>query len=144
MRGSWKLAVATLACIGVLASGMVLAQTYGHEQQDQGTTMSQGMRAQGADNHLNWLSQQLSLTDTQKAQLQPILQSQQQQMMQVRDDTSLSQEQKRDRMKQIHQSSQSQINGILTPDQQQKFTQLQEQERQKHAGQMGNDQNEPK
>lgn len=76
--------------------------------------------------HLEWLGQQLNLTDDQKEKVQPILQDQHRQMKAVRDDVSLTQDQKHEKMKQIHESTHTQIQAILTPDQQEKFKQLKE------------------
>lgn len=76
--------------------------------------------------HLEWLGQQLNLTDDQKEKLKPILQDQHKQMKAVRDDTSLTQDQKHEKMKQIHESTHTQIQAILTPEQQEKFKQLKE------------------
>ncbi|HEX7422970.1 MAG TPA: hypothetical protein VF311_03650 [Terriglobales bacterium] len=76
--------------------------------------------------HLEWLGQQLNLTDDQKEKLKPILQDQHKQMKAVRDDTALTQDQKHENMKQIHESTHTQIQAILTPEQQEKFKQLKE------------------
>jgi periplasmic protein CpxP/Spy len=80
-------------------------------------------------NHLEWLSKELNLTDEQKAQVKPILDEQSKQMRTTQEDTSLTQEQKHEKMKQIHQTTHSQINDILTPEQQKKFAALKEQQR---------------
>lgn len=85
--------------------------------------MHHGQRA----GQLERLSQELNLTDEQKEKVKPILDEQSKQMQATQDDTSLSQEQKRDKMKQIHQTTHSQINEILTPEQQKKFAELKEQ-----------------
>jgi hypothetical protein len=45
------------------------------------------------------------LEDDQKEKLKPILQDQHKQMKAVRDDTSLTQDQKHEKMKQIHEST---------------------------------------
>jgi protein CpxP len=78
-------------------------------------------------NRLEWLSKELNLTDEQKAKVKPILEDQEKQMHAIREDSSLSQDQKHEKMMQIHETTHSQINGILTPDQQKKFAQLKEQ-----------------
>lgn len=85
--------------------------------------MHHGQRA----GQLERLTQELNLTDEQKEKVKPILDEQSKQMRVTQDDTSLSQEQKRDKMKQIHQTTHSQINEILTPEQQKKFAELKEQ-----------------
>jgi len=54
-------------------------------------------------------------------------------MKAVREDSSLSEEQKRAKMKSVHESLHEQINAVLTPEQQTKFKQMQEQ-MQKHKG----------
>jgi periplasmic protein CpxP/Spy len=73
---------------------------------------------------LEWLSQHLNLTDNQKKQLEPILADEFKQMRAVGEDASLTQDQKRERMKQIHEASRPQVQAILTPEQQQKFAEM--------------------
>jgi Spy/CpxP family protein refolding chaperone len=89
---------------------------------------------ESADQHLQMLSEKLNLTDDQKAKLKPILQDQMQQMKAVREDSSLSQEQQRAKMKSIHESLHDQINAVLTPEQQAKFKQMRQEQMQKHKG----------
>ena len=76
-----------------------------------------GMEGNG-DGRLQHLSQELNLTDDQKAKLKPILESEWQEMKPVRDDTALSREQKHEKMKGIHEKYQAQVAGVLTPEQQ--------------------------
>ena len=90
--------------------------------------MHQGQRT----GQLEWLSKQLNLTDDQKAKLKPILEDQSKQMKATREDTTLTQDQKREKMKQVHESTHSQINDILTPEQQKKFAELKEQQKAHH------------
>jgi Spy/CpxP family protein refolding chaperone len=66
---------------------------------------------------LQQLSSELNLTDDQKQKIQPILQSNLQQAKSVKDDTSLSPDQKKAKMADIHQNMNSQIAPILTPEQ---------------------------
>jgi Spy/CpxP family protein refolding chaperone len=68
---------------------------------------------------LEWLSQQLNLTEDQKKQLKPVLAGEFKQMRAVGEDVSLTQDQKREKMKQIHEASRPQVQAILTPEQQQ-------------------------
>jgi Spy/CpxP family protein refolding chaperone len=85
-------------------------------------------------NQLEWLTKELNLTDEQQAQVKPILDDQSKQMKTTREDTTLTDEQKHEKMKQIHHSTHTKINGILTPEQQKKFTQLQDQQKAHHEG----------
>jgi Spy/CpxP family protein refolding chaperone len=68
----------------------------------------------------------LDLTDHQKGQLKPVLADEFKQMRAVGDDASLTQDQKREKMKQIHEASRPRVQAILTPEQQQKFARMNE------------------
>jgi len=123
-----------LTILILLAAGLTFAQP---SQESQAPTPNKhaGMqRGESADQHLQMLSEKLNLTDDQKAKLRPILQDQMQQMKAVREDSSLSEEQKRAKMKPIHESLHDQINGVLTPEQQAKFKQMRQEQMQKHKG----------
>ncbi len=84
------------------------------------------------ETHLQMLTEKLNLTDEQKAKIKPILQDQEQQLKAIRDDTSLSQEQKSAKKKAIHESFHEQINSVLTPEQQAKFKQMKQEAMEKH------------
>ncbi len=147
MRSYLKLVSLTCALVVAMAC-WTLAQTYGTETQEHSQGQMAGheqMRAKSAQERLDWLSQQLNLTDDQKAKLLPILQSQDQQFKAVHDNSSLTQEQRRDQIRQIQQSTQPQIQSVLTPEQRQKFAQLKEEHQRQHEGAMGSgEQSEPK
>ena len=124
-----------LTILVLLAASLTFAQP---SQETQAPTPEQhtGMHHNGesADQHLQMLSEKLNLTDDQKAKIKPILQDQMQQMKVVREDSSLSDEQKRTKMKGIHESLHNQINAVLTPDQQAKFKQMTQEHMEKHKG----------
>ena len=67
--------------------------------------------------------QGLNLTEQQKAQLKPVFDSTRQQMQALRGDTSLTPEQKREKMKEIRQNQMTQMKSILTPEQLQQLQQ---------------------
>ena len=124
-----------LTILVLFAAVLTFAQT---SQESQAPTPDKhaGMYHNGdsADQHLQMLSEKLNLTDDQKAKLKPVLQDQMQQMKAVREDSSLSEEQKRTKMKSIHESLHDQINAVLTPEQQAKFKQMKQEHMQKHNG----------
>lgn len=64
---------------------------------------------------------ELGLTADQKSQMQTIQQSNRAQVTAVRNDSTLSQEQRQAKIKSILQSSHQQVLNVLTPDQQQKL-----------------------
>jgi len=70
---------------------------------------------------LQQISTELNLTDAQKAQIKPILQSEIQELKTVKDDTSMSPDQKQAKVKDIRSNYKSQISSILTPEQQKKL-----------------------
>lgn len=122
-----------LAILLLSAAGLTFAQT---AQEPQAATPDKHgemhHNAESADQHLQMLSEKLNLTDEQKAKLKPILQDQQKQVKAVREDASLSPEQKQAKMKSIHESLHSQINAVLTPEQQTKFNEMQREHMGKH------------
>jgi Spy/CpxP family protein refolding chaperone len=109
----------------LLAAGLTFAQT-SQEQQAPTTEKHSGMHDEGQslDQHLQTLSEKLNLSDEQKAKIKSILQDQMQQMKAVRADSSLSKDQKRAKIKSIHDSSHDGINTVLTPEQQAKLKQV--------------------
>jgi protein CpxP len=72
----------------------------------------------------------LNLTEDQKAKLRPILQDENQQMEALRNDTSMTQEQKIAKANEVRQNASPKIKAILTPEQLQKLADLQQKARQ--------------
>ncbi|HWZ95828.1 MAG TPA: hypothetical protein VNW30_11590 [Opitutaceae bacterium] len=66
---------------------------------------------------LQMLSKRLSLTDDQKAKILPLLQAQADQLNTLRNDPSLSDIEKHEKMRTIVQASHKQIGDLLTPEQ---------------------------
>ena len=80
------------------------------------------------------MTKRYSLSSDQQAQIKPILANQQQQMQALRQDSSLSREDKMAKMKSIREDSSSKIQALLNDSQKQKFAQDQERRQQQHAG----------
>lgn len=115
------------------------AQTSSTEAKQQASPNQNGTDSTGnrhrdrVGERLEWLSQHLNLTEDQKKQLKPILAGEFKQMRAVGEDASLTQDQKREKMKQIHEASRPQVQAILTPDQQQKFAQMKEEAKERRG-----------
>jgi periplasmic protein CpxP/Spy len=126
-----------LTILVLLIAGLTFAQN-SQESQAPPSGRHAGMHhnhnGESAEQHLQMLSEKLNLTDDQKAKLKPILEDEMQQMKAVREDSSLSQEQRRAKMKSIHESLHEQINAVLTPEQQAKFKQMRQEQMEKHKG----------
>jgi len=75
------------------------------------------MRGDRTEQRLKRMTKRLTLTDDQQEKLRPILQDEQKQMQAVDDDTTLTPQQKHRKLKEIHRSSRSQMDSILTDDQ---------------------------
>lgn len=63
------------------------------------------------------MSQQLGLSPDQTAKLEPILADRQQKVQALRADTSITDAQRKQQMKTIHQTERMQLSNVLTPDQ---------------------------
>jgi Spy/CpxP family protein refolding chaperone len=68
----------------------------------------------------------LNLTDEQKAKLRPIIADENQQMEALRNDNSLTQEQKIEKANQIRAQASPKIKAVLTPEQIQKLAEMQQ------------------
>jgi periplasmic protein CpxP/Spy len=122
MQEKRKWTVISLAIAAVLVLGQVaLAGQYQGPNQDRG-----GRRAMDPDARLERLSKELKLTDEQKTQLKPILEDQQKQFQALRDDNTLTREKRRSKLQEIRQSTQEQMNSVLTSDQQAKLKKMYE------------------
>ena len=84
---------------------------------------------------LQQLARQLDLTEAQKTQIQGVLDNARTRLQALRNDTTLTREQKREPMQQITQRAREQIHAALTPDQQLKAEDLRQQAEQRFAAQ---------
>ncbi len=84
----------------------------------------------------------LNLTDEQKAKLRPIVADETQQLDAVRNDSSLSAEQKVAKANQIRETASPKIKAVLTPEQLQKLADMQQKARQQQ-GAPSNDSQKP-
>lgn len=96
-------------------NGAAQAKPYGHRHR-------QGMKK---------MAEKLNLTADQQAKLKPIFQQTREQARGIRNDTSLAPDQKKAKMKELHENTMAQVNGILTPEQQAQWKQMREERRQK-------------
>ena len=83
------------------------------------------------DQALKMYTEKLGLTEDQKTRLKPIIADRRQQMMDLRDDTSVQGRDKMKKMKSVMEASDKRINAVLTPDQQKKYAELEAQQHEK-------------
>ena len=67
------------------------------------------------------LATELNLTDDQIAKIKPMAEDVYKQMDQVRQDSSMSEQERGEKMRQIHENALGQVKTILNPDQQKKL-----------------------
>jgi periplasmic protein CpxP/Spy len=126
----------------VAAGIMTLAATFAGAQDNQSTppspsTSNDQQSSMGGDNgrrrhgppdpaeRTRELTKKLKLTSDQQTKVQAALQSEHNQMESLRQDSSLSQQDRRAKMMDIHQSTDAQIRGLLDSTQQAKWDEMQ-------------------
>lgn len=96
-------------------------------------------RMGSVDDQVKMLSEKLNLSDDQQAKVKSILTDQHQQMQAIRDDSSLSQDDKRSKMRGLRDATHSKIRDVLNDDQKTKFDQMQQEMRERSKeGKSGN------
>jgi protein CpxP len=104
--------------IAALAAGALLAGSSSLLAQESTNTPPPGMKGGRHD-----IAKELNLTDDQKPKFQEIMKSSREKMKDLREDTSLSSEEKKAKAKEIQENTATQMKALLTPEQ---FTKWQE------------------
>jgi hypothetical protein len=85
------------------------------------------------DKQVKHLTKALKLSDDQQAKVRSALEDQHKQMEQIRSDSSLSRDNRISKMKEIRDSTNTQIKAVLNDDQQKKFDELQQKHQKRHV-----------
>jgi protein CpxP len=128
-----------LALSGLLATGLTLGSAAAFAQDNPAPDAStqqngpgrMGRQPMTPDEQVARMTKRYNLSADQQTQIKPILANAQQQMMALRQDSTLSRDDKMAKMKSIHEDSSAKIQAILNDSQKQKFAQDQ-QRRQEH------------
>ncbi|HUQ49777.1 MAG TPA: hypothetical protein VM056_03600 [Terriglobales bacterium] len=134
-----RLAVFSLAAVMSFGASAALAQETTQKTQKDATSgegqHAKRHRMRGGDRgeHMQKMAQELGLSEDQKAQFKTIHEQQRTKAMELRNNESLTREQKMEQMKALKESTHSQIQNVLTADQQKKFSEM----KQHHKGRMG-------
>ncbi|WP_298432489.1 hypothetical protein [Geobacter sp.] len=135
-----KLAIAAGAALAALA-GMQQG-TWAETAPGGGPGMGEGMGAGKAgrqgkmqmmdpQQRLQRMTTRLGLSEEQKAKILPILEDEAKQLQELRDDTTLTRIQKRDKMREIRDRCHDRIKEVLTPEQQKKADEMREKARER-------------
>jgi septal ring factor EnvC (AmiA/AmiB activator) len=92
------------------------------------------------DQQMKHLTKALKLSDDQQTKVRSALEDQNKQMEQIRNDSSLSRDDRFSKMKQIHDSTNTQIKSVLNADQQNKFDEIQQKHQEHMRGHQGTQQ----
>jgi periplasmic protein CpxP/Spy len=120
-------ALSTFFGLGVLAAAPYAQDQSNTEQHRE----SAHRREADPQRQVNMLTKRLNLTDEQKNRILPILTDRQQQMKSIHEDTSLSQQDRRAKMRSIFEDSNAKIKAVLNDDQKQKYDEMQQQRRER-------------
>jgi len=116
------LLVATMVFAMLVGGSAVYAQS-GQEQGGGQWGRGQG-QPMTVDQRLQNMTNQLNLSEAQQQQIKPILENESKQMQTLREDSSLSQQDRRSKMMQIRQETAGQIKPILNADQQKQYDEM--------------------
>jgi periplasmic protein CpxP/Spy len=132
-----------IAISGLLATGLTLCSAATFAQQDSAAPTPDASAPQQGGGHGQWgghqrtpdeqvarMTKRYNLSSDQQAQIKPILANQQQQMQALRQDSTLSREDKMAKMKSIRDDSSAKIQALLNDTQKQKFAQDQQRRQQ--------------
>ena len=111
--------IATLKYLTLTAGLLALCSMPATLPAQQAPDSGQQAAPQHGEKHEGELAN-LSLTDDQKAQVQKIHENMKSQMEAIKNDSTLSADQKRAKMHELHKSSHEQVMQILTPEQREK------------------------
>jgi protein CpxP len=122
-----------IALSGILATGLALGSAAAFAQQDSPAPPDAAAQQGGGhrqpptpDEQVARMTKRYNLSADQQAQIKPIVADQQQKMMALRGDSSMSREDKMAKMKSIHEDSNTKIQAILNDTQKQQFAQDQQ------------------
>lgn len=122
-----KISLATVLALGGLLACASLVQAQDTNAAKKGPRGQMGAR----------MAEELNLDDAQKAKVQEAFQEQGKKMRELRDDTSLTQEQRQEKMKAMREDMDKKMKTILKPDQYEKWQKSREQMRGQRGDQPG-------
>lgn len=111
-----------IVMMAVLSS--LLFSTVSSYAQGRGGWRRNAGNAMSPEERMKRLSKELELTGEQKEKIKPILEDDAKQFQSVRQDSSLSREEKVSKAREIHTSGMEKIRPILTADQQKKLDEM--------------------
>jgi len=116
----------------IAAAGLFFATT-GNAQVQRQTPQHRHMQSDSTRHFKRGeMMQQLNLSDDQKSQMKTLNETMQQQKNAIQNDANLTADQKKEKMKELHQSRMEKVNAVLTPEQQAKMKSFRQKGKQNH------------
>lgn len=127
--------ICSLALTGLLGLGMT---AFAQDNTQAATTPMQGHGGHmpSPDEQLAHMTKALNLSSDQQSQIKPLLENQQQQMMQIHQDSTLSRDDKMAKAKSLHDDTRSKIEAVLNDQQKQKYEAMQQKMQERMQGKM--------
>ena len=135
----FKQSLIALVAAGLVSVAMPFATAQSNDQQAP-PSQENGMRHRGPMDpaeRTRELTKQLNLTSDQQTKVQDIYESARSQMESLRHDSSLSQDERRSKMMEIHKNADAQVRGVLDSTQQKKWDEMQARHEQMRNGLSG-------
>jgi Spy/CpxP family protein refolding chaperone len=123
------LSMATLAVAGVWAQQESPTPANPPDEAAPPSGSGRAGRGGNVENRLEMMSKQLNLTDAQKEKIRPILKHEMERMREIRNNTSLSQAEARQRMATVRRNTREHIAEVLTPEQKKQWRETQQERR---------------
>ena len=130
MKRITKWMLAATACLTLSVATLAQdAQTAAQDQKKDDAQQERPMRGKmgrmgGPAAHKNMLAKELNLTDSQKNQIKSIHEQERTKAQELRKNDSLTQQQKKEQFQALRESTGTQVNGVLTADQQKRFAEM--------------------
>ena len=125
-----KIFTCTVGMLCALVAGGQITLAGPQETGEDGRAERRGQRSQ----RLERLGQELNLSEAQQAEIRSLVEQQQNQARTLREDTSLTRAEKRERRIEIRQATQERIQGVLTSEQQERFAEMRKQAGERRGG----------
>lgn len=135
--------ICTVALTGLLTLGLAGGTAFAQEDTTPPAQTNNNMqnmhknmhhRGMNADRQLKRMTKQLDLSADQQSQIKPMLESEDQQMEQLRQDKTMSRQDRRQKMMDIRQDTSQKIEGVLNDTQKQKYEAMQKRMRGRMMG----------
>lgn len=114
---------------GLLSPVVLVSRTTAQDPPPATQPQTTARQAPSPDEVVNTLASKLNLSEDQKAQIKPIIADRQQQIADLRADTSLRPRQKVQKIKGIFAESDKKINAVLNDQQKEQYAQMEQQMR---------------